>query len=782
MASRKSSQKQRAVIIVESPTKARTLGKILGKQYDIRSSYGHVRDLDPKKFSVDIDKGFEPHYTVLPEKKQVIADLKKATRKADAVYLATDEDREGEAISWHLKEVLGLDEETARRIAFHEITPRAVKAALKTPRSINMDLVYAQQARRILDRIIGYQLSPILWRKLRMKNLSAGRVQSVALRLTVEREEEIARFQAERYFDVRVVFTPPMEDHPFAARLPERVDEDAARRQLALYPQAAFKVAEKETKRVRRNPPAPFITSTLQQEAHQKLGIPVAQVMRMAQQLYEEGYITYMRTDSTHLAPEAIEDINRYIVHQWGKKYAQPRQYTAKNKLAQEAHEAIRPTDIRRTEVPGDPAVQRLYALIWKRTVAGQMAAAEFDRTTLKITADNVAELMPLQATGKVMIFDGFLKVYQPSQREDETDEKADLPAVEAGQPLRWLEAVAKEKMTRPPYRYSEASLVRKLEELGIGRPSTYAPTIATLLRREYVRKQHIPAVRHKVRILHARPDGGMEEQTVEEPYGGEKNKLVPSDVGKAVVNFLTEHFPEIMDYRFTAEVEDELDAIAAGKKRWRDLLKAFYTEFQPQWESAQKIEAVKIEREMGRHPDTGEPIYLKYGPYGPYIQLGEGGEGRPKPRFVSLPKNASIDDITLEEVLRLIAFPRNLGTLEGHPVEVHIGPYGPYLKWNGKNYRLPKTYDPAALQLSAAEAVIKNAGKRSERNKVIHQWAHEKGTVEVRQGPYGPYIRAMGKNYKLPEGEDPQKLTLQRTLELIQQIKPSRGRRRRKK
>ncbi len=782
MAKTKKVQKQQPVLIVESPTKARTLSKILGKGYRILSSFGHVRDLHPQKFSVDIEKGFEPQYIILPEKKKVVAELKKAARNAPAVYLATDEDREGEAISWHLKEALGLTEDSARRIAFHEITPRAIKEALRQPRSINMDLVYAQQARRILDRIIGYQLSPVLWRKMHLKNLSAGRVQSVALRLVVEREEQIATFRPERYFDLRAVFTPAGEDHPFEARLPQRLDEQTARAQLARYPEAPFAVIDKETRRVRRNPPPPFITSTLQQEAHHKLGIPVAQVMRIAQQLYEEGYITYMRTDSTHLAPEAIRQIKSYILHRWGEKYARPRQYTTKNKLAQEAHEAIRPTDIRRTEVPGDPIVRRLYDLIWKRTLASQMASAEFDRTTLKIAAPERPEILPLQATGRVMVFDGFLKIYQPPAREDDSDEKEDLPAVEKGQALQWRKAVAKEKITRPPYRYSEASLVRKLEELGIGRPSTYAPTIATLLRRRYVRKENVPAARQKVRLLMATPQGAIEEQTAEEPYGGEKNKLIPGDVGKAVVRFLMRYFPEIMDYGFTAEIEDELDAIAAGKKKWRDLLRAFYTEFEPKWKAVQKIDAVKIEREIGKHPETGAPIFLKYGRYGPYIQIGEGGEGQPKPRFVSLPKNASLDDITFEEVLQRIAFPRQLGMLEGHPVEVHLGPYGPYLKWNGKNYRVPKTYDPAALQLPAAEAIIKNAGQQSARNKILHQWEHEKGTVEVRQGPYGPYIRAFGKNYKLPEGEDPEKLSLERVLELIRQIQPSRGRRRRKK
>ncbi len=770
------------IVIVESPTKARTLKKILGKDFEVLSSFGHIRDLHPQKFSVNIENGFQPQYVILDEKKKVLQELKKATRKARTVYLATDEDREGEAISWHLKEALGLPDQQTHRIAFHEITPRAIREAMKSPRDLNMHLVNAQQARRILDRIIGYQLSPVLWRKLQMNNLSAGRVQSVALRLTVEREAAIASFQPKYYFEVKAQFIPANADHSFEARIPQRIDFATARSQIALYPAARFVVSEKQTKRTRRNPPPPFVTSSLQQEAHHKLGISVDRIMRIAQQLYEEGFITYMRTDSTHLAPEAIQQVEQYVKAQFGDRYSHPRQYTTQNKLAQEAHEAIRPTDIRRTEVPGDPIVQRLYALIWKRTLASQMAAAEFDKTILTIEAPEVADLMPLQATGRILVFDGFLQVYQPV-REESTEDTSQLPPVVKGEQLRWIGAVAREKITRPPYRYSEASLVRKLEELGIGRPSTYAPTIATLLRREYVRKQSIPPVRKQIRLLHAHPDGNITEETTDEPYGGEKNKLVPTDVGKAVVKFLQQYFPKIMDYDFTAQVEDQLDAIARGDKEWQRLLHTFYyDEFLPRWEAVKKANAIRIERLVGQHPKTGEPIYVKHGKYGPFIQIGEGGEGHDKPRFIALPKHTSIESVTFEDVLRMIELPRTVGQLEGAPIEVHVGPYGPYLKWKGKNYRMPRTYDPFSLQLAAAQQIIKDSGVSSGRTRIIHQWETEKGIVEIREGPYGPYIRASGKNYKLPEGEDIQSLTLQKVMALIATLQPSRRRGRRRK
>ncbi|WP_143305276.1 type I DNA topoisomerase [Chitinophaga vietnamensis] len=742
------------LVIVESPAKAKTIEKILGKDFEVKSCFGHIRDLEKDDMGIDIDNNFKPKYVIPEDKEKVVKDLKKLAKDTDEVWLATDEDREGEAISWHLCEVLGLDPKSTKRIVFHEITKPAIEAAVQHPRKLDMDRVNAQQARRILDRIVGFELSPVLWRKMSMRNsLSAGRVQSVAVRLIVEREREINAFNATSTFKVEAWFTGKDingKNISFKAEGPNKFKTaEDAEKFLQQCIGAAYTVKDIQVKPGKKTPAAPFTTSTLQQEASRKLGYSVSKTMLLAQKLYESGNITYMRTDSVNLSDTAIADIQKAIIGNYGERYHQHRKFKNKNESAQEAHEAIRPTYMENASVD-DSDTRRLYELIWKRTIASQMADAELEKTIAKIDISTNHE--ELTASGEVLKFDGFLKVYMESHDDEDVNEdeaqEGSLPPLSVKQSLDLKEMKATERFSRPAPRYTEASLVKKLEELGIGRPSTYAPTITTIQKRGYVEKRDKEGVKRAFRILILKADK-INKQTDNENTGAEKAKLFPTDLGMIVTDFLNQYFNSVMDYGFTAKIEEEFDEIANGKKVWNKMLKEFYSPFHKDVENTlENAERVKGERQLGIEESTGKPIVARMGRYGPMIQIGK-VEDEEKPRFAKLKATQSIETITLEEAMELFKLPRNLGLFEGTDVVVNIGRFGPYAQHDKKFYSLKKEMDPYTVELDEiAPLIVEKRAAKDERTIKIF----EKEKIQVLRGPYGPYIKQGLKNYKIPK------------------------------
>ena len=743
---------QKNLVIVESPAKAKTIEKFLGKDYKVLSSYGHIRDLKKKDFSINTDT-FQPDYEIPAEKRKLVAELKKEARQAQMVWLASDEDREGEAISWHLFEVLGLKPENTKRIVFHEITKNAILNAIEHPRDIDINLVNAQQARRVLDRIVGFKLSPVLWRKVKPA-LSAGRVQSVAVRLIVEREREIQAFRSEASYRVTAVFATPGADGKPAevrAELNTRFKTEAeARAFLERCRDARFAVGDISTRPVKKSPAPPFTTSTLQQEAARKLGFTVAQTMMVAQRLYESGFITYMRTDSVNLSSLAIGTSKTAIVDLMGERYVHTRQFATKSKGAQEAHEAIRPTYMSQQTIEGTAQEKRLYDLIWKRTIASQMADAELEKTTAVITLSGMSETFV--ATGEVVTFDGFLRVYRESYDDESEadDESRLLPPLKKGQELDAKRIVAQERFTQHPPRYTEASLVRKLEELGIGRPSTYAPTISTIQQRGYVEKGDKEGETRAVHLL-TLADGRIAATVKNETTGYEKGKLLPTDTGTVVNDFLLQYFPDIMDYNFTANVEKEFDEVAEGEKEWTSLIRQFYGDFEPMVEQtlAIKTEHKVGERQLGTDPASGKPVSVKIGRFGPVVQIGSADDNE-KPRFAQMNKGQSIETITLDEALELFKLPRTLDDYEGKSVTIGVGRFGPYVRHDGKFISLPKGADPMTFTYDEAVALIE-AKRVSDAQKHIKSF-EEEPELEILNGRYGPYITYKGNNYRLPK------------------------------
>jgi DNA topoisomerase-1 len=755
------------LVIVESPAKAKTIEGFLGKDFTVKSSYGHVRDLVKNDKAIDIENNFEPNYEVSSDKVKVIDELRKLSRKAKKVWLATDEDREGEAISWHLAEALDLDIKTTERIVFHEITKKAIQEAIANPRHIDMHLVDAQQARRILDRLVGFELSPVLWKKVK-PSLSAGRVQSVSVRLIVERERDVENFQSQSAFKVVGQFivadqkgNPILLKAELSKRFPQKSDAEALLIKLA---DAQFTISGLETKPGKKSPAAPFTTSTLQQEASRKLGFSVAQTMVVAQRLYESGKITYMRTDSVNLSQFAIDETTRVISKQYGKEYSNPRQYKNKSASAQEAHEAIRPSYLENPTVEGDSADRRLYELIWKRTIASQMADAQLERTVISINNDKSAEVF--NATGEVIRFDGFLRVYLESTDEETEDTDSGLlPPVKVGQKLDADIITATERFSAPPARYTEASLVKKLEELGIGRPSTYAPTISTVQKRGYVVKEDRPGKERNFTVITLKK-GGVSTEVKTENYGAEKSKLFPTDIGTVVTDFLALNFPVIMDYNFTATVEKEFDEIANGNLQWGKMIKKFYGPFHKLVESTEKnSERATGERVLGEHPESGKKIIARIGRFGPLVQIG-GETEEDKPQFAKLRANQRLESITLEEALDLFKMPRNLGTYESNEVSIGIGRFGPYVKHDGLFVSLAKTDDPYTIDLDRSIELIE-AKRKAERERVIKIFK-EREDVQLLNGRWGPYLLADGKYFKLPKGADPHKMSFEDCLEVI--------------
>lgn len=781
---------QKNLVIVESPAKAKTIEKFLGKGYKVLSSYGHIRDLKKKEFSIDIAHDFKPDYEIPGEKKELVKKLKEEAEKADVVWLASDEDREGEAIAWHLYEVLQLKPENTKRIVFHEITKGAILKAIENPRNIDINLVDAQQARRVLDRIVGFELSPVLWKKVKPA-LSAGRVQSVAVRLIVEREREIQAFKSEAAYRITAVFLVPDTDGKMVelrAELARRIKtKEEARKLLEACKQATFTINDVSTRPLKKSPAAPFTTSTLQQEAARKLGFTVAQTMMVAQHLYESGQITYMRTDSVNLSELAINGSKAAIAQLMGERYVHPRHFATKTKGAQEAHEAIRPTDMSNSKIEGSAQEKRLYDLIWKRTIASQMADAELEKTTVTISISNSADTFT--ATGEVVKFDGFLRVYKESyddENEQGDDEARMLPPLKKGQSLQRQNITATERFTQHPPRYTEASLVRKLEELGIGRPSTYAPTISTIQQREYVVKGDKPGEERSFNTLTLK-DNAISDTDSTEITGAEKSKLLPTDIGTVVNDFLLEYFPGILDYNFTANVEKQFDEIAEGEEQWTTILKHFYTQFHPSVENtlATKSAHKAGERILGNEPKTGKQVSVKIGRFGPVVQIGT-SEDDEKPRFAQLKKDMSIETITLEEALDLFKLPRTLGEFEGKTVTIGNGRFGPYIYNNGKYTSLPKTYDPMSVTLEEAIDLIKEK-EQAEAKKHIKKFEAEP-ELEIMNGRYGPYIAYKGNNYKIPKDIVPEDLSLESCLELVklqsdkETAKPKKGRYAKKK
>lgn len=766
---------QKNLVIVESPAKAKTIEKFLGKDYKVMSSYGHIRDLKKKELSIDTDT-FRPDYEIPEEKKKLVTELKNNANNSEKVWLASDEDREGEAISWHLCEVLGLDEEKTNRIVFHEITKPAILEAIQHPRHLNMNLVNAQQARRVLDRLVGFKLSPVLWRKVKPA-LSAGRVQSVAVRLIVEREREIQAFKSETYYRVNAVFDVPMPDGS-AAEVKAELDKRFATHDEVLAfldkcKSASFTIEGIVKKPMKRTPAPPFTTSTLQQEAARKLGFTVSQTMMVAQHLYENGRITYMRTDSVNLSSLCINSSKEKIADLYGPEYSKPRQYHTHSKGAQEAHEAIRPTYMDNTAIDGTQQEKRLYDLIWKRTAACQMADAQIEKTTVTIAMDNADE--KFVANGEVVKFDGFLKVYRESTDDDDNGQENTshtLPPMAEGLPLRRNEITATQRFSQGPVRYTEASLVRKLEELGIGRPSTYAPTISTIQQREYVQKGDKKG-EERFYSVDTLGTAGITNKTKSEMAGSEKGKLLPTDIGMVVNDFLMKYFPTIMDYNFTAKVEQQFDTIAEGKARWTDMIENFYNKFELTVENTlnTREEHKAGERELGKDPATGKPVFVKIGRFGPVVQIGK-AEDKEKPRFAQLPANKSMENITLDEALELFRLPRTVGEFEGTPVVIGTGRFGPYVMHDKKYASLPKDEDPLTVTLDKAVELILNK-RRQETMRHIKTFAEEP-KLEVKNGRYGPYLAYDGKNYRLPKSmhERAAELSLEECMDVINNSK----------
>ncbi|MBR5639862.1 MAG: type I DNA topoisomerase [Muribaculaceae bacterium] len=747
------------LVIVESPAKAKTIQKFLGKDYKVMSSYGHIRDLEKKDFSIDVENDFEPIYEIPEDKLALVQELKKAAKGVNTVWLASDEDREGEAIAWHLNEVLELKKENTRRIVFHEITKPAILAAIENPRDIDTNLVDAQQARRVLDRIVGFELSPVLWKKIK-PSLSAGRVQSVAVRLLAEREQEIRDFKSEEYYRVSSEMLAGADENVVPCELNKRfATRDQAVELLEHCKNATFTVADVQVKPIKKCPAPPFTTSTLQQEASRKLGFSVAQTMRIAQSLYESGHITYMRTDSVNLSSLAIGTISKEIKDSLGEKYLKVRKYHTSSKGAQEAHEAIRPTFISNHDINGSAQEKKLYNLIWKRTIASQMADAQVEKTQVEISISGRKELF--EASGEVVKFDGFLKVYfETSDDEIATPEFHTLPPLKVGDVLTEKEVVATQRFTQQPNRYSEAMLVKRLEELGIGRPSTYAPTISTIQARDYVVKGESKGIKRSFEQITLKGNK-ITTKTKSELVGNEKGKLIPTDVGMVVNDFLTKFFPQILDYNFTAKVETEFDEIAEGKKKWNDEIKEFYKGFHPEIEkvSSLRLEHKVGERMLGNDPATGKPVSVKIGRYGPLVQLGSTDDNE-KPRFASLQKEQSVATITLEEALKLFDMPRTLGTFEGKEVSVAIGKYGPYIKHDGKFVSVPKEMSPYSITIDDAAELIKE--KRVTEAKKVLITFDEEPELQVMNGRFGAYIVYKKQNYKIPKKYDASKLTLE--------------------
>ena len=779
------------LVIVESPAKAKTIEGYLGKDFVVASSYGHIRDLPKGDKAIDIENGFIPTYQVTPDKKDVISQLKKLVKDSELIFLASDDDREGEAISWHLKEELKLDDDKTRRIVFREITKNAILNALQTPRGIDQDLVNAQQARRILDRLVGYELSPVLWKKIK-RGLSAGRVQSVAVRLIVEREREIKAFEAKSSFKVSAEFFVD-ESSVLKADLPRKFDtEEEAQSFLEACREAEFSIRSLEKKPVKKSPAAPFTTSTLQQEASRKLGFSVAQTMTLAQRLYEAGKISYMRTDSLNLSEEAIEGASKEINSSFGNDYLQTRKFKTKSEGAQEAHEAIRPTNFSEKEAGKERSEQRLYELIWKRAVASQMSDAQIERTLVQIAIDfknpellNTSTKSPDQfpdyfsATGEVIKFDGFLKVYIESTDDEENDEdrKGMLPPLKEGQKLTLDYMKAKEGFTRHPPRYTEASLVKKLEEMGIGRPSTYAPTISTVQKRGYVLKEdRMGTERQYKELTLTSSDKKIDNQTLTEITGTEKKKLFPTDVAMVVNDFLTEYFENIIDYSFTARVEKEFDEIARGKKEWDKMIDEFYKRFHPKVESSEQIDRsqVKNDRRLGDDPKTGLPVIARLGKFGPMVQLGE-TDGEEKPKYASLRKGQFIETITLEEAMELFKLPREVGEFEGETITANIGRFGPYVRHKNLFASIPREEDPLSIEIDRAIELIE-AKRKADAEKYIKVF-DENPDVQVLKGRWGPYIKVGRKNVKIPKDKEPTELTLEECLDLAEKAPAKKGR-----
>ena len=770
------------LVIVESPSKAKTIGKFLGPDYTVMSSYGHIRDLRKHKFSIDVDHGFEPEYEIPDDKKALVSDLRKAAKEAQMVWLASDEDREGEAIAWHLYEVLKLKPENTRRIAFHEITKQAILDAIAHPRTIDLNMVDSQQARRVLDRIVGFELSPVLWKKIKPA-LSAGRVQSVAVRLIMERENEIKRFVPEEYYRVNATLATPAGEEVNAELSRRLTGKEAARDFLSDCADTTFTVTDVAVRPVKKSPAPPFTTSTLQQEAARKLGFTVSQTMMVAQRLYEAGHITYMRTDSLNLSSLAIDAISKEITSAMGSEFLKVRHYHTSSKGAQEAHEAIRPTYVDKQTIDGTPQEKRLYSLIWKRTMASQMADAEIEKTTVEIQPASRPEHFSVK--GEVITFPGFLNVYIESRDDDAADDTTDgmLPAMRKGDVMTLRSLTATERFTQQPPRYTEASLVKKMEELGIGRPSTYAPTISTIQQREYVEKGEKPGTERSYAVL-TLANGKITETERTETVGSERDKLIPTDIGEVVNDFLTDYFPDILDYDFTARIEEKFDEIAEGKLRWNSEIEQFYSKFHPTVDSAMNIrlEHKVGERVLGKDPATGKQVSVKIGRFGPMIQLGD-GEGEEKPQFASLLKGQSVSTITLEEALKLFEYPRNIGEYEEKPVTVAIGRFGPYVKHDGKFVSIPKEMSPAHITLDEAIELI-DAKRVAEANRLVKTF-DEEPDLQILNGRYGVYISYKKGNYKIPKTvADPAALTLEEAMEIVraQDAKPRRTSRAKKK
>ena len=774
---------QENLVIVESPAKAKKIEEFLGKDFKVMSSYGHIRDLKKKELSID-EKTMEPCYEIPEEKKKLVTELKSTAKQAKKIWLASDEDREGEAISWHLCEVLGLDEEKTSRIVFHEITKPAILDAIQHPRHLDMNLVNAQQARRVLDRLVGFKLSPVLWRKVKPA-LSAGRVQSVAVRLIVEREREIQKFKSESYYRVSAIFAL-INENGNATEVKAELDKrfkthEEVEAFLEKCKDAKFTVEAVNKKPLKRTPAPPFTTSTLQQEAARKLGFTVSQTMMIAQKLYESGRITYMRTDSVNLSTLCTNASKDEIIKVYGSEYSQPRAYHTHSKGAQEAHEAIRPTYMNETSIDGTSQEKRLYELIWKRTIASQMADAQIEKTTINIHIDNAEE--KFVANGEVITFDGFIKVYRESTDDEDGTEDAThiLPAMKVGDELQRREITATEKFSAAPLRYTEASLVKKLEDLGIGRPSTYAPTISTIQQREYVQKGDKKGVERSYTIDSLK---GIKvtQRVKKEIAGNEKGKLLPTDIGIVVNDFLMENFPGIMDYNFTANVEQKFDDIAEGKTEWNKWMKTFDKDFEPEVSKVMnaRSEHKAGERELGTDPKTGKPVFVKIGRFGPVAQIGS-AEDKDKPLFAQLPSNLSIETITLEEALELFKLPRELGEFEGTKVSVGTGRFGPYVQHNRKYVSIPKGEDPMTITLDRAIELIQEK-RETEQKRHLKSFAEDE-KLELLNGKYGPYIAYDGKNYRLPKNkmENVEALTYEECMTIIKEAPEPKTARRRK-
>jgi DNA topoisomerase-1 len=753
------------LVIVESPAKAKTIEGYLGKDFMVKSSFGHIRDLPGKNLAIDIENDFQPEYVISDDKKKIVAELKKLAKSAELVWLATDEDREGEAISWHLLEALNLKQENTKRIVFHEITKKAILNAIDNPRQLNKDLVDAQQARRVLDRLVGYELSPVLWKKVK-PSLSAGRVQSVTVRLIVEREREITAFKSENFYRVVAQFTN-QEGKKFKAEVSSRFKSyEEAKKFLENCSGSEFTISKIEKKPATKSPAAPFTTSTLQQEASRKLGYSVLQTMTLAQKLYEAGKITYMRTDSVNLSQDAIDQAKSYIGNTYGQEFSKPRKYSTKAKGAQEAHEAIRPTDLSVSELKGNNQEARLYNLIWKRAVASQMSNASIERTTITIDVSKAKEAFT--AKGEVIKFEGFLKLYLEGT-DDEPEEEGEgglLPAMKENEKINYEEIMATQRFTKHPPRYQEASLVKKLEELGIGRPSTYAPTISTIQKRGYVVKESREGEERKYKTI-ILVNGKLAEKEATERTGAEKNKLFPTDIGMVVTDFLAEHFDRIMDYGFTAEVEKQFDDIAQGQLEWNRMIEKFYGPFHSSVEKTlEHADRAKGERKLGEDPKSGKPVYARIGRFGPMVQIGD-AEDEEKPQFASLLSTQSIENITFEEAMDLFKLPRHVGEYEGKEIQAAIGRFGPYVRWNSLFVSLKKNEgdDPFSVTEERAIELIKEK-QEQEKNKYIKTFPENK-EVQVLNGRYGPYIKIGRKNFKIPKGKKPEELSLEECLEI---------------